>query len=170
MQLRRMLDRCRHAEERAAALYRTLAARTRAEPDLCALWTRLAREEEEHAHGLRVAAARIDSPAGWQTRLDGFEEALGEVEGRLAAAEGLPPGATRNQQFAAALDLEMTELEVVRLALLAAAARPEAPEPHATHATHAADLAVRALELSDDPHVQLLASLALARARLKGAA
>ena len=51
MRLDDMLDRCQRLEERAAALYRSYAASTRAEPSACALWTELAREEEEHARG-----------------------------------------------------------------------------------------------------------------------
>jgi len=71
MELDEMLDRCRRLEERAGAVYRSYAAATRADPALCALWTALAREEEEHARAIALARARLDPPAGWRTWLEG---------------------------------------------------------------------------------------------------
>ena len=67
MELERILDRCHALEQRAAAAYRSFAAAARGTPEVCALWTRLAREEEEHARsiatirtasGVRVAETR----------------------------------------------------------------------------------------------------------------
>ena len=89
MTLDDLLERCQRLEERAAALYRGYAAATRAQPRLCALWTALAREEEEHAHSLALAHRRREATAGWQTRLDGWAEAIDEVDERLADAEAL---------------------------------------------------------------------------------
>ena len=164
MQLDRMLDRCRRLEERAGAVYRSYAAASRADPALCALWTALAREEEEHARSIAVARSRLDPPERWLTQLEGWEEALAEVEQRLLAAEQLGPGATINLQLSAALDLEMTELEAFRHVLLAASNQPEVDAPSA----HAARLAEAAVTLSNDPHVRLQAALLRARARLTG--
>jgi len=163
LQLDRILDRCRALEERAAAVYRAFAARARSQPPLCALWTALAREEEDHARALAAAREHLEWTEGWGTRLSGWEEALGSVEERLAAAEQLDSGAGPDRQLAAALDLEMTELEPLRSLLLAASRQGEAVDP----SDHAVRLAEAATRYSDDPHVRLEAALLLARARLK---
>src|SRR3990172_8881697 len=94
MQLGHMLNRCQQLEERAAALYRSYAASARAEPALCALWTALAREEEQHAHSIALGRSNLEAAEGWRTRLDGWEEALDEVAHQLAAAERLGSEAT----------------------------------------------------------------------------
>jgi len=156
-----MLDRCEELERRAAALYRAYALGTRGDPTLCALWTALAREEEEHARTLAAARRRPDAIEAWRTRIDGWDEALAEVSERLAAAEQLGPGATPDQHLTAALALEGTELEALRHVLLEASRQPSSPEP----AAHAARLAEFARG-SHDPRVQLQAALLLARARL----
>jgi hypothetical protein len=166
MQLDQMLERCRRLEERAGAVYRSYAASSRGDPTLCALWTALAREEEEHAQSIVLARSRLDPTAGWRTRLDGWEEAVQEVEERLLAAEQLSPGATTAAQLSAALELEMTELEALRQVLLAASDEPEGDRP----AAHATRLAEAAVALSDDPQVRLQAALLRARGRLKGRA
>jgi hypothetical protein len=166
MQLDAMLDRCKRMEERAAALYRSYAVASRTEPPLCALWTALAREEEEHAHSILLARARLEPTAGWRTWLEGWSEALGEVEARLTAAEHLGAEAPIDRQLSAALELEMTELEALRHVLLAAC-HPryvESPDEHAITLAEAAE------RLSDDPQVRLQAALLRARTRLKKSA
>jgi hypothetical protein len=163
MQLDEMLDRCRRLEERAAAVYRSYAATSRAEPALCTLWTALAREEEDHARSIALAGSKLDPALGGRTRLEGWEEAVGDVEQRLLVAEQLGPGATATHQLSAALDLEMTELEALRHVLLAASDQPEIDAASA----HAARLAEAAEVLTDDPHVRVQAALLRARARLK---
>jgi chromosome segregation ATPase len=163
MRLDDMLDRCRRLEERAAALYRSYAASARAELPLHALWTALAREEEEHAHSIAVARSRLEATEGWRTRVEGWREALEEVEKRLAAAESLGGEATTARHLSAALDLEMTELEALRHVLLAASGQPEDDAP----AAHAVRLAEAATRLSDDPHIRLQAALLRARARVE---
>jgi len=162
MELDRMLARCRRLEERAAAVYRSFAATARSTPPLCALWTALAREEEEHARSLTMARTARKGATG-ETQLEGWEEAIEEVQRCLAAAEDLGPGAPTDRQLAAALELEMTELEVLRHALLAAADRPEFTEPSA----HALRLADAAASFSNDPQVGLEAALLRARTRLE---
>jgi hypothetical protein len=161
MDLDALLGRCRQIEERAAALYRAFAAAARGEPNACALWTQLAREEECHAESIRRAkdARRIDAP---RTSVDGWEETIAEAEERLATAERLGPRSTTSEQLAAALDLEITELETLRRAVLAAAGVPAPPDA----AGHAERLAAAAEALSDDPQIRLAVALLRARERL----
>jgi hypothetical protein len=161
MQLDAMLERCRSLEERSAALYRSYAAASRADPPLCALWTELARDEEAHARSIALARARADATTRWRIALDGWEEALTEVEDRLAAAEQVGGEAPTHRLLAAALDLEMSELEAMRRVLLAVCSEPsDAPEDHAVRLADAAE------RLSDDPHVRLQTALLRARTRL----
>jgi rubrerythrin len=165
MELGEMLDRCRALEERAAVLYRTFAAGARSEPRLCAMWTALAREEEEHARALLAARRRLLPIEAARTRIEGWSEVLADIEERLAAAERLAT-AGRDRQLAAALELEMTELEALRRLVLASSGAPVPGEPQEAHALHLAEQAVR---LSKDPHVDVQAALLRARARLREA-
>jgi hypothetical protein len=163
MELETLLQRCRVLEERAAALYRGWAAGAREDPGLCSLWTALAREEEEHARSLRVA---LRSPAPVDRGcLDvaGWEDAIAAVEERLIAAERLGEGSTVDQTLASALELEMTELETMRRALVGLAGRPHRNGSE----DHAAELARKATRISRDPHVGLLAALLLAETQVK---
>ena len=125
MELERILDRCHALEQRAAAAYRSFAAAARGTPEVCALWTRLAREEEEHARSIATIRTDIRLGGGSRATVHGWEEALTEIEARLAVAERLGAGATTPQQLAAALDIEMTELDALRHALLYTAHAPE---------------------------------------------
>jgi hypothetical protein len=165
MKLDGMLERCRRLEERAAALYRSYAAAARTDPTLCALWTALAREEEEHAEALSGARTHMEPTAGWRTWLDGWDEALGEVEACLTAAERLGADAPSARQLSAALELEMTELEALRHVLLAACRKPYVAGPD----QHAVRLAEAAERLSDDPQVRLQAAVLRARTWLEKA-
>jgi rubrerythrin len=162
MDIDRMLARGQRLEERAAAAYRSFAATARSAPPLCALWTALAREEEAHAQSLATARAGRRGVTG-ETQLEGWEDAMQEVQRCLVAAEDVGALASTDRQLAAALDLEMTELEALRHALLAAADRPEMTEPTA----HALRLADAAGTFSNDPHVGLQAALLRARAHLE---
>jgi rubrerythrin len=163
MRLDPMLERCAKLEERAAAVYRSYAAASRDEPTLCALWTGLAREEEEHADSMRRAKSHREASTGWRTRIDGWDEALADVEARLTAAEQLGAGASASRQLSAALDLEMTELDVFRHVLLAVSREPDKDAPE----SHAERLVEAATRLSDDPHIKMQAALLHARARVK---
>jgi len=167
MRLDEMLLRSRGYEEGAAALYRRWAAAARDQPKLCALWTALARDEEAHARA--IATARTDMPIvrGWRTQIDGWEESLAAIDERLKAAERLPAGAGVERQLAAALDLELTEMDALRLLLLdLAGANPEEEQVD----THALSLADAAITLTDDAGVALQAALIRVRARMHGAA
>lgn len=160
-----MLERCRRLEERAAAVYRSYAAAARTDPALCALWTALAREEEEHTESLSQARTQMEPTAGGRTWLEGWDEALGAVDVCLTAAERLGADALSARQLSAALELEMTELEAIRHVLLAACPTPYAAGPD-QHAVRLADAAQR---LSDDPQVRLQVALFRARTWLKKA-
>jgi rubrerythrin len=162
-QLHAMLERCQRLEERAAALYRSYAAASRAEPELCAFWTALAREEEEHARAIARARARLEPTASWRTWLEGWDDALAEVEERLAAAEQVGPESTTARQLSAALELEMSELDALRHVLIATCGVRDDDQQN----DHAARLADAAKRLSDDPQVRLQAALLTARTYLK---
>jgi rubrerythrin len=163
MELEDILDRCHGLEDRAAAVYRRFASVSRSQPKVCALWTRLAREEEEHARSVAIARAELRMQGSSRTSVHGWAEALAEIEARLEIAEQLPAGATTAEQLAAALDVEMTELDALRHALLKTA--DASPSEH--QAGHAEGLADAAETLTDDPQVRLQVALLRARARLK---
>ena len=156
-----VLDRCRGLEKRAAALYRSFAAGAR-QPDLCALWTAMAREEEEHARVLDDERAHLPTIEAWLTDLSNWHEVVCEIEAKLSEAELLASGAGADQQLAAALELEMTEIEPVRQ-MLVAASEHRPPRPIAQN--HALRLADAAERFSTDPHVRQQAALLRARTR-----
>lgn len=161
-----MLARCSALESRAAALYRQWAAASREDPGLCDLWTSLAREEEEHAQAIHSSYLGTAQETGWRTQIDGWEDAVREIDVRLADAERLGQTSSLDQQLAAALSLEMTEIDALRHLLLTVTGHhdPE-PDPEA----HAARLARAAEDRSADPHVRVLAALLLTRSRLRHA-
>jgi rubrerythrin len=164
MLLEAVLGRCRAFEARAAAVYRTFAARTRNDAAWCALWTDLAREEESHAAALTRASRWLDGADGWHTNLSGWDEALDEIEARLAEAESPDVGTDHDRQLLAALALERTELDPIyqRLTALTHAAGDTAPDRHA----HVEPL-VAAAERSTAPAVRLEAALLRARMMLE---
>jgi rubrerythrin len=113
MTLGELLGRCKLFEERAARVYRTYAARNRHDPESCALWTALARDEDSHASLLERAGSWLDPATGWHTRVDGWDEALQEITERLSEAERPDIGADLERQLVAALALERTELDTL---------------------------------------------------------
>jgi len=167
MRLDDMLVRSRGFEEGAAALYRRWAAAARDEPKLCALWTALARDEETHARAIATARVDMSIVRGWRTQIDGWEESLAAIDERLKAAERVAVGAGVERQLAAALDLELTEMDALRLLLLDLAGA----DPERDHVdTHALGLADTATALTDDAGIALQAALIRVRARMHGAA
>jgi rubrerythrin len=166
MNLERLLARCRAFEARAAAVYRTYASRTRNDPEVCAMWTALAREEESHAEALGRAAGWLDPAQSWQTNLEGWQEDLDEIEARLACAEGPDVGADVDRQLVAALSLERTELDTLFHRLLAL--MPVAERPHASE-EHTAPLLAAAERRSSNPTVAFEAALLQAHHRLRQA-
>src|SRR5262245_10810753 len=90
-----MLDRCCGLETRSAALYRSFAAAAHDRPDRGALWTALAREEDERARVLNDARARLPTSDAWVTQLSPrWDEVAREIEAKLCEAEGLAGGAS----------------------------------------------------------------------------
>jgi rubrerythrin len=163
MEMEAMLNRCEHLEQRAAAVYRSFAAGCRDSPAACALWTSMARDEEEHARSIAVLRTRVAPPVVEGTRLDGWGEALAEVEARLGAAERVGAHAPIASQLAAALEVELSALEAARHAVFEATDAP-APDDQAGHAER---LAAAAERLTQDPQVRLQVALLRTRARLK---
>jgi hypothetical protein len=166
MELERLLARCRAFEARAAAIYRTYASRTRHDPDTCAMWTALAREEEAHEHAIARAAGWLDTAQGWHTSLEGWQADLDEIEARLARAEGPDVGADVDRQLVAALALERSELDALFHRLLAL--MPAADRAHSWE-DHTARLLAAAARRSSNPAVALEAALLRARHYLRHA-
>ncbi len=157
-----MLDRCRGLETRSAALYRGFAAGARDRPDLSALWTAMAREEEEHARILDDACACLPTITACLTQISGkWPEVMREIEAKLSEAELLAGGAGADQQLAAALDLEMTEIEPLRQMLVGVS---EQRPPRPITQNHVRRLADAAERFSVDPQVRRQAALLRARA------
>jgi len=163
MRVGEMLDRCIGLERRAAEMYRRFAAQSSPGDELHGLWLRLASEEDEHAAAIGRAIA---APAGAeQSRIDGWTEAVEEAERVLGEAEAATTS-SRDDRLALALDLERTEIDTLREALLALAGQAD-PGAHAT-SRHAAELAEVATRCSTDARVQLKAALVRAHERLAG--
>jgi rubrerythrin len=163
MRLADILDRAEALEMRAAALYRGFAATRRDDAELAALWTTLAAEEDGHARSIRTARSRLSAVDSLTTVVEGCDAALTEVAQRLHQAENLDADASTDRQFAAALDLELSELETIRRIGLRASHAPAIMEPEEAHLHRLADTA---MQRSHDGHVRLGAALLLARARL----
>jgi rubrerythrin len=163
MDLAHLIPRCRSYERRAAEIYRTFAARTRAEPEVCALWTALARDEEQHAQTLEQAARLLEATDGWRVSLDGWDEALAEIDERMQQAEDPRIGADLDRQLVAALALERTEIDhlshhlghLTRMRIAAA-------EGHL-------DRLLAAAERRTDPAVRMQVGMLRARLRLQPA-
>lgn len=166
MRLFDFLDRSEALEERAAALYRAFAAARRDDPELAALWTALAADEDAHARSVREARSRLDSHDGALTAVGGCEAALNDIAQRLRRAEELGPDITSDRQLAVALELELSELEPLRRLGLEASQCPPLPR---TEELHLRRLGHTALRRSHDDHVRLAAALLLARERLAAA-
>lgn len=158
-----MVDRCCGFEVRSAALYRNFAAGTRDQPDLCALWTAMACEEDDHARIINDARRHLPTIEAWTTELSArWDKVMREVEENLSKAERLAGGAGADQQLLAALALEMTEIEPLRQMLVAVSQRRP---PRPTAENHALRLADAAERFSTQPEVRQQAALLRARAR-----
>lgn len=166
MELDHLLARCRACEERAAAIYRRFAARTRRDPAMCALWTALARDEESHAALLTQAERWLDRADGWHTALEGWDEALAEIEERLEAAEQPHAVDDPDHMLAAALALERTELDTLSRRLLRSTREPMAAEEPTAHI----DRLLAAADRSQDHTVRMEAALLRASTALRHSA
>jgi len=165
MDLQRLLTRCRAFENRAAAIYRTYASRTRHDPGTCAMWTALAREEESHAKAIGRAAGWLDASQGWHTSLEGWQDDLDEIEARLAQAEAPDIGADLDRMLIAALALERSELDTLFHRLLSL--MPPGERPRSWHAHTIPLLDVAATRAS--PAVAFEAALLRAHHQLRHA-
>ena len=165
MDLDRLLVRCRALEGRAAGVYRTFASRTRNDPELCAMWTALARDEEKHAEAIARAAQCLDVSERWGTTLEGWDEELDEIETRLAHAERPDIGADVERQLVAALSLERTELDTLYHSL--AKLMPLREMPHSEE--HTKQLLAVAERYRTSPTVAMEAALLRARHVLQAA-
>jgi hypothetical protein len=163
MRLAELLDRCLALEERAAALYRGFAATRRDDAELAALWTALAADEDAHARSIGEAQGDTASEERDLVAVEGCTSALADVADRLWRAESLEPDAPSDRQLAAALDLELSELEALRRLALVASDQQRLPRPDSSHLRRLADTARRRTQ---DDHVRLAAALLLARERL----
>jgi len=163
MRLIDLLERAEALEQRAAALYRGFAASRRQDPELAALWTTMAADEDDHARSIREARHALTAVDVDTVSVAGCGEALAEIAQRLRHAEALRADAGADRQFSAALDLELSELESMRQLMLQASHRLTVPAPEHEHLQRLADTAMRR---SQDGHVRLGAALLLARARL----
>jgi rubrerythrin len=158
-----MLDRCCGLETRSAALYRSFAAAAREQPDLCALWTAMAQEEDDHARILNDTRRHLPTIEAWTTQLSTrWNKVVREVEEKLSEAERLAGGAGADKQLIAALELELTEIEPLRQMLVAVSHRRPLRPIAENHALRLADAAER---LSAQPEVRQQAALLRARAR-----
>jgi rubrerythrin len=155
MELADLLDRCYGLETRAAALYRRFAEGACQHPELQAVWVAMAREEDQHALTIGDARDHLPTAEGWASHLSArWDAVVCDVETKLVEAERLA-GGTDDQQLAAALDLELTEIDALHGLL--------APRPiDETHAVRLADAAERFGAAS---HVRRRADLLRARAR-----
>jgi len=163
MQLLELLSRSQALEKRAAAIYRGFAATDLADPDLAALWTSLAAEEDVHASSIEGALRALDTGGETVTAIEGCEQALANVAERLWYAERLPADATADRRFIAALDLELSELEALRRLAIDVSHGAHTVLPEAPHLRRLGEAAMRR---SRDEHVRLAAALLLARQRL----
>jgi hypothetical protein len=156
-----MLDRCCELETRSAALYRRFAAGARDRPDLCAMWATMAREEDDHARTLSATRGHLPVLEAWVTELSPrWTEVVGTIEAKLSGGERLADGADIDQQLAAALELEMTEIEPLRQMLIATGRR-RPPRPLVDN--HVSRLIDAAERHSRQPYVRRQAELLRAR-------
>jgi len=161
MDLGEMLDRCRALECRSAALYRSFAAAAHDQPELSAFWTDMARDEDQHSRILDEARARLPTVDAWLTHISvKWPEVVRDVGTQLSTAELLTGGTDTDEQLAAALELEMTELEPLRQ-MLVSVSRHRPPRP--VGEVHALRLVEGAERFSSDSRVRQLAALLRSR-------
>ena len=124
MRLDAMLDRCLSLERRAAGLYRRFADAAGPHADLRSVWQRLAGEEDEHAASLAIARATIDPAVGAESRIEGWDELVAAAERVLTQGERFH-SPSLDDQLVLALDLERTEIDLLRQVLLELAGHAE---------------------------------------------
>jgi len=163
MRLVAILDRCLAVERRAGALYRRFAEVLSGHDDLRAAWLRLAGEEDEHAAAIAIARATVDPAVGAQSHVDGWDEALARAEQVLTRSEQ-GPVTSLDDQLALALELESTEIDMLRQVVLQTSG--QAYETSAATSRHALELADLAARHSTDSRVRLREAMVRAHQRL----
>lgn len=163
MRLAAILDRCLSLERRAGDMYRRFAGASGGPVELCAVWRRFAAEEDEHAAAIAIARATVDPAIAEQSHVGGWEDALARAEEVLTEAERTV-AATPDDQLTLALDLERTEIDVLRHALLLLAGQAGDTGPDTSR--HALELADVAGRHSTDARVQLREAMIRAHERL----
>ena len=163
MRLATILDRCLSIERRAGELYRRFAEASARHADLQAVWRRFAAEEDEHAAAIAIARATIDPEVADRSRVGGWEDALARAEAVLSEGEQVV-AATLDDQLTLALDLERTEIDVLRHVLLHLSG--QAADTGAATSRHALELADLATRHSTDARVQLREAMIRAHERL----
>jgi hypothetical protein len=158
-----LLARCPKFEERAAVLYRSFAAAHLDDRELAALWTALAADEGEHARSIRDAEDGLTAQERASTTVEGCEAALEDVADQLRHADSLGTHITPDRRLAAALDLELSELEALRQLCLHASGVSCTKIAEHSHLRRLADTATRR---SHAGNVRLAAAVLLARDRL----
>jgi rubrerythrin len=163
MRLAAVLDRCLAVEQRAGAFYRRFADASIDHDDLRAAWLRLAAEEDEHAAAIAIARATVDPAVAAESRVDGWGQALARAEEILGRAEAAAPPSV-DDQLALALDLEGTEIDLLRQLVLQTVGQACDAEAATSH--HALELADLAARHSQDARVRLREALVRAHRRL----
>ncbi len=153
--------RVRAVEERAACLYRSFAETAGKAQDLSRLWRDLARDKEERVRRLAEVRPEAAFTSEGAPCLDGCGRAVAAMEQRLLAAEEQAVHGSDDTRLIAALDLEVTELDLLESVPFAAE----------RSASQGLKTAVRVGSLvarySDEVHVIMHAAELIARARGK---
>jgi rubrerythrin len=163
MRLDAMLDRCLLLERRAAGLYRRFADVSGRHEDLRAVWQRLASEEDEHAASLAIARATVDPAVAAGSRVEGWDELVVAAERVLEQGERVQ-SPSLDDQLVLALDLERTEIDVLRHVLLDLAGLVS--DTGAATSRHALELAEMAAKHSGDARVRMREALIRAHEQL----
>jgi rubrerythrin len=163
MRLDAMLDRCLLLERRAAGLYRRFAEASGRHQDLREVWRRLASEEDEHAASLAIARATVDPAVGAESRVEGWDELIAAAERVLEQGERVP-SPSLDDQLVLALDLERTEIDVLRQVLLDLAGHVS--DTGVATSRHALELAEVASKHSADARVRMREALIRAHEQL----
>ena len=163
MKLAAILERSIAVERRAGGLYRRFASAPDARGGIRSVWLRLAAEEDEHAAALTLALATLDPAVGARSRVEGWDDALARAEEVLAEGERvLTP--SLDEQLALALDLERTEIDVLRRVLLELAGHVS--DTGVATSRHALELADVASKHSGDARVRMREALIRAHEQL----
>ena len=130
-----LLGSCIDLERGAGDIYRTLAERTRNDTALVALWTAMAKDEDDHARKLDAwRTLAMAGPPDHREIADGFERGVDAVEATLRDALARARQAeTADEALAIALALERSELDGIYTMLLDASPIVRFPDVAVTY-------------------------------------